>query len=171
MPSPASSSSVTVTVRDAATGAVLKTGDLLDSGGTLDLSGIDPAAHPSIAVDARAVSADGKDAWADGIPPRIVVTWHADPRQLCVETAGDAACADATPSPLSLIASLAGPGAAQSEGRLNLRRTACPLAAPAPIPTPAPPKQQVKSTHGQAMCRAQGCSRYAFATTARRLGP
>ena len=62
---------------------------------------------------------------------------------------GAAACADASPSPLGLIARLAGPAATEAEAHLGLRRTACPAPAPAPAPAAQPavqPKQQVKGT-------------------------
>src|SRR5204862_7660695 len=65
--------SVVVTVRDARTGEVLKSGEMIGGDQTLDLSGVDPAAHPAITIDATARSKAGNSAWNDGIPPRIRV--------------------------------------------------------------------------------------------------
>lgn len=117
--------SVVVTVRDAATGAVLKSGDLVGVSGTLDLSGIDPAAHPSITVDANAKSAAGNHAWDDSIPPRILVMWKSDPKQVCVQSAGTAECSGASPTPISLLGHLATPNAADAQASLNLLRDRC----------------------------------------------
>ena len=82
---PGELAAVTVTVRDAATGAVLATKDI--AGSKLDLSGIDPKAHPAITVGGeRDQHVRATRRGTDSVPPRIRVAWKADPRQLCFET-------------------------------------------------------------------------------------
>ena len=93
--------SVVLTVRDAASGQVLATKDI--SSGPLDLSAIDAGAHPAITAVATARSAPGDTGWADAVPPRIRIAWHADPRQLCFETTTPATCEVA---PVSVTATL-----------------------------------------------------------------
>jgi hypothetical protein len=87
---PGELASTVVTVRDAATNAVLMTGDL--TGGPLDLSSIDAAAHPAVVVDATATSGPTDAAWADHVPPRIRLAWNSDVRQLCFETTTPKRC-------------------------------------------------------------------------------
>jgi hypothetical protein len=113
--------SVLVTVRDAQTGAVLKSGDI--ASGALGLSGIDPAAHPSLTVQATATSA-GSGPWSDAIPPQIRVSWHGDPQQLCFDSATTEHCAPAATS-ISASAALAGM-AAPATKQLAVTHTACP---------------------------------------------
>lgn len=115
--------SVVVTVRDAATGEVLRSGDLIKGSGTLDLSGIDAGQHPAITVDATAKSVQGNAAWDDGIPPRITVRWHADAQQACLRTTGTTECA--SPASLAVHGHLSAPGAADAEAQLTLLRDAC----------------------------------------------
>ena len=128
---PGELAAVTVTVRDAATGALLATKDI--AGSKLDLSGIDPKAHPAITVAANAISTSGDPAWADSVPPRIRVAWKADPRQLCFETTTKVACASPL-APIGVTASIDG-SAAKDEETLDVVRGACP-AKPTPTPTP-----------------------------------
>jgi hypothetical protein len=128
--------SLAVTVRDAGTGAVLKTGDLV--GGTLDISDIDPVQHPAIVVDASAQAKDATVPWDDGIPPRIVVNWTPDPRHVCVQTKATAECsADAT-SVLGFRAHLANP-AKDAGASLLLRRVGCPVPVPPEVQSPPAP--------------------------------
>jgi hypothetical protein len=77
--------SLTVTVSDATTNEVLATQEMVGSNGTIDLSSISAATHPSLAIDASADTA-GNAAWADGDPPRLILEWHADPAQGCFQT-------------------------------------------------------------------------------------
>ena len=128
---PGELAAVTVTVRDAATGALLATKDI--AGSKLDLSGIDPKAHPAITVAANAISTSGDPAWADSVPPRIRVAWKADPRQLCFETTTRVACASPL-APIGVTASIDG-SAANDEETLDVVRGACPTK-PTPTPTP-----------------------------------
>ena len=94
------------------------------SSGPLDLSAIDAGAHPAVTVVATARSAPGDAAWADAVPPRIRIAWHADPRQLCFETTTPAACEVA---PVSVTATL---GEAVATKQLGLMPAGC--LAPAP---------------------------------------
>ena len=124
--------SVVLTVRDAASGQVLATKDI--SSGPLDLSAIDASAHPAITAVATARSAPGDAGWADAVPPRIRIAWHADPRQLCFETTTPATCEVA---PVSVKAAL---GEVFATKQLTLTPAAC-LA-----PTPAPVAEVKRST-------------------------
>ncbi|MDT7571789.1 MAG: hypothetical protein QOE05_1963, partial [Actinomycetota bacterium] len=119
--------SVVVTVRDEATGEVLAQGEMVGGEQTLDLSGIDPAAHPAITIDATARSTAGSAAWDDAIPPRITVGWTSDPQQLCVRTKGDGACGSAA-SGIAVLGRLTSPGSAESQAQLSLLRNPCPIA-------------------------------------------
>jgi PKD repeat protein len=92
--------SVVVTIRDAATGTVLATGDVAGPGGAVSLAGIDPAVHPAVTIDAVA-SAQSDGPWEDGVPPRIRVRWQSDPAQLCFTTALPLEC-DVPPAPVGL---------------------------------------------------------------------
>jgi hypothetical protein len=76
-----------VTVRDTSTGEVLATRDLVDSNGVIDLSGINPVLHPSLSINASAVSRAGSTAWDNGNWPKATVLWHADAANLCFRTA------------------------------------------------------------------------------------
>jgi hypothetical protein len=116
--------SVVVTVRDAATGEVLKSGDLIKGSSTLDLSGIDANAHPALTVDANAKSARGNAAWDDGIPPRITLHWHSDAQQACARTTGTAECG-ASPASIAVNGHLATPATADASAQLSLLRNAC----------------------------------------------
>jgi hypothetical protein len=133
---PGEMTSVLVTVRDAASGAVLLTKDLTQ--GPLDLSSIDAAAHPAITISATASSTAGDPAWQDAIPPRIRISWHGDPKQLCFETTTDRSCAQPL-APISAMAAIGG-SAAKGEKALNLAR---PSGCVDPV-TPAPPTPKIE---------------------------
>lgn len=75
-----------VTITDANTGVVLAREDLVGTDGRLDLSDINAHEHPSLLLDARAVSVPGQPAWADANPPRVILSWHADPQAGCLRT-------------------------------------------------------------------------------------
>ena len=92
--------SVVVTVRDAQTGAILLKSEAIGTNGLIDLAGIDPVAHPALTMDALTTSVSGNPAWADGVAPRIRVSWHADPKQACFETTTPSDCALAFPAML-----------------------------------------------------------------------
>lgn len=118
-------SRATVVVKDASTGAVLAQGDV--TSGTLDLSGIDPAAHPALVVDATSVSANGTTPWDDAIPPRVRLEWTADPQPLCFATTTAPQCAAGDGS-VGVSARAAGVGAA-ADRRLTVRHsTSCAVA-------------------------------------------
>lgn len=78
--------SLVVTVRDAATDAALATREMVDTGGSIDLSAIDPVAHPAVYLDATAVSVSGSPAWADVNPPRLELRWFSDSASACFRT-------------------------------------------------------------------------------------
>jgi hypothetical protein len=88
--------SMVLTVRDADTGEVLHTQEMVDSNGVLDLSDVDTAAHPALSVDATASSVDGNPAWADGNPPKATLSWTSDPLSACFHTTAAADCPPAT---------------------------------------------------------------------------
>ena len=113
---------VTIAVRDAATGQILATGNLA-GGGSIDISGIDPAAHPALIVDGSAAAASGTVPWDDGIPPRLVVRWSSDAQSLCVRTTA-ASCSPGNGSSLGLIARLASNGR-EAESRVALLGGLC----------------------------------------------
>jgi hypothetical protein len=133
--------SVAVTIRDASTEEVLKTGDLV--GGDLDLSGIDPRQHPAITVDATARSTQGTDfgdeakarsarlaagPWDDAIPPRLTVTWDSDAQPVSVQAAGSTACSAAKITPIGFEVQLDAPTVQSARSGLALSRTECPAA-------------------------------------------
>jgi hypothetical protein len=133
--------SVAVTIRDASTEEVLKTGDLVS--GDLDLSAIDPRQHPAITVDATARSTQGTDfdggdkarsarlaagPWDDAIPPRLTVTWHSDAQPVSVKAAGSTACSAAKTTPIGFDVQLAAPTVQSARSGLTLSRTECPAA-------------------------------------------
>lgn len=103
---PAEFSSFEVLVRDATSDAVLLRRQLVGAGTSLDLSSLDPDAHPALVVEAAAVSRDGGPAWADGRPPRVRLAWQPDPAQLCLRTTVPAAVCDEVPEPVTLTATL-----------------------------------------------------------------
>ena len=115
---------ITVTVRDARTKAVLASGNLIDGDHKLDLSGIDPAEHPAITVDANAQSKSGNHAWDDAIPPRITVHWKADPQQACMTTRTSSECGATSPLRLTMAGHLADP-ARDAEAGLDALRNPC----------------------------------------------
>jgi PKD repeat protein/outer membrane protein assembly factor BamB len=123
---------VRLTVRDAQSGAVLATKNLVD--GELDLSGIDAKAHPAISFSMAVVARPGTTAWDDFIPPRATVSWQADPEQLCFQASTPPAC---HVDPISLLASV---GPATRSGEVALLPNGCPVAPGATAP-PAPPQQ------------------------------
>lgn len=114
--------SLVVTVRDAQTGAVVATGDLI--AGALDLSGVDPGQHPALIVDGSAQAKNATEPWDDGIPPRIVLSWTPDPRELCIRTRGSAECSPAGLAQLGFAAHLATP-ARDAAASLGMARRAC----------------------------------------------
>jgi hypothetical protein len=114
--------SVVVTIRDAATGEVLASEELVDGDHTMDLSGVNAGQHPSLTVGATAKSTAGSGAWDDGIPPRIRLTWNSDPQQACFQTTGENVCG-ASPGTMGVDGTLA--GAAGANARLSLQRNAC----------------------------------------------
>lgn len=115
--------SFVVTVRDKQTGEVLLKQDLIGGAGQLDLSGIDPGDHPAITVEATAVSKAGDPAWSDGIPPRLRVSWNADPQQLCFQTRSAVACDDV--KPIGISTALAGSAGTASKELPTLRSLTC----------------------------------------------
>jgi hypothetical protein len=120
---------VRLTVRDAQSGAVLATKNLVD--GELDLSDVDSHAHPSITFSIAVVAKPGSTAWDDFIPPRVNVSWHADPMQLCFRAATASAC---QVSPIGLKANI---GPAEEAKQIALLPASCP-APPAAVPPAAP---------------------------------
>src|SRR5262249_28549873 len=96
--------SLVVKLKDASTSQVLVTEDMVGTTGSLDLSGIDANAHPALVLDASSTSATGDLPWADGVPPRVVVSWSADPAAGCFDTTTTADCAQASPTQLSVDA-------------------------------------------------------------------
>lgn len=125
---------VMVTVRDAGSGQVLATKNLIN--GDLDLTGIDPSKHPAIRVSMSLVSTPNSKAWDDSIPPRLVVKWHQDPEQLCFRASTPPACPS---DPISLQATL---GALTQTDQVDLLSTNCPPPPPAQTdntPPPSPP--------------------------------
>lgn len=131
--------SLTVTVRDARTGQALMTGDLI--GGTLDISGIDAGAHPSLIVDGSAAAKNATAPWDDGVPPRLVVTWVSDPQSLCVRTSTPVSCG-AAPAKADLSGRLRTP-AKEALASLTVTQAACPVLAAAQ-PTQAQPTPTAK---------------------------
>jgi PKD repeat protein len=132
---------VRVTVRDAATGAVLATKNLVN--GALDLSGIDAAAHPALALGIAMTAHPASAAWDDHIPPRVQLSWHADPLQVCFRTATPAAChAD----PVGVHAAV---GAAAADAQVAVTPQTCPEPPPvqtSPATTPPPPAERPGAT-------------------------
>jgi hypothetical protein len=114
--------SVVVTVRDAQTGEVLKSGEMVGGSQTLDLSDVDAQQHPSIAIDATARSKGGNGAWDDGIPPRLRLTWKSDPKTVCLTSVGDNGCGS-NPATVTVAGALA--NGAGGEAHLSLLRNAC----------------------------------------------
>lgn len=78
--------SLVVSVKDATTGAVLATREMVGTDGLLDLSGIDPALYPALSIGANATARSGATAWDDGNWPKANITWTADARAICFET-------------------------------------------------------------------------------------
>ena len=113
--------SIVVTVRDAATGQVLKSGEVIKNK-VLDLSGVSAAQHPRITIDATAKSKAGNKAWDDGIPPRIRVNWNSDPQTTCLMTTGENACGT-TPATVTVAGALT--SGAGGEAHLGLVRRTC----------------------------------------------
>ncbi|HUP85736.1 MAG TPA: Ig-like domain-containing protein [Acidimicrobiales bacterium] len=94
-------SSLVMTVRDAATNAVLVSRELVGTDGLIDLSGISSSAHPSLSIGANAVSSAETQAWADGNWPKAIISWNADSAGLCLTTSAPPPC---PPSPAALNA-------------------------------------------------------------------
>ena len=131
--------SAVVTVRDAQTGVIVATQDLVT--GPLDLAGIDPSARPALRLEASITSAAGGPAWTDGMPPRIRLSWRADPKQLCFKTTTVARCS----GPFEPISVTSRVGPAIETRRLSLTRPAScvdPTPVPTPTPTPAPERPE-----------------------------
>jgi hypothetical protein len=120
---------VRVSVYDAATGERLAFKNVVD--GALDLSEIDAKAHPALRISGAVLGKPARDAWADAIPPRLIVSWNADPAQLCFRTTTQAAC-DAQP-----ISTTAG----GSTKQVTLQPVGCPTPTPSAtaVSTTAPP--------------------------------
>jgi hypothetical protein len=100
--------SVIVTVRDADSGEVLASGDLMQGDHILDLSGIDPAKHPRITLDANASGPSSNVAWDDAIPPRLRLTWKSDPQAMCFTSTTTSQCGQAAGN-VSTLGHLANP--------------------------------------------------------------
>ena len=79
---------------------------MVGTGGTLDLAGIDPVAHPAIVMDATAASLPGNPAWSDANPPRLELRWDSDPATGCFDTTTIVNCAAPTPTPIAVIAQI-----------------------------------------------------------------
>ena len=94
--------SLLVTVRDGATNQVLATREMVATSGILDLSTISATAHPSLTIDATADSPAGNAAWADGNPPRLVLSWNSDVAQGCFQTTTTPDCAVSTAVPIGV---------------------------------------------------------------------
>jgi PKD repeat protein len=120
-------SSMVVTVTDATTGAVVATREVVGTSGQIDLSGVDPVAHPSLLVDANATSVVGNVAWADNIAPKLQLVWTADPSAGCFHTTTVASCTIApASSPLAVTATAVGQPTAPATASVALRMTPCP---------------------------------------------
>ena len=91
--------SFVVTVKDAATGAVVAGSDLIGTNGNLDLSGVDPNAHPSLTFVVNARDVAGDPAWADNIAPHVVLLWHPDAMQGCFDSVAGTIDCNATAGP------------------------------------------------------------------------
>ncbi len=78
--------SLVVTVKNAATGAIVATREMAGTDGTIDLSGVDPLTHPSLSIGANATSRSGSQAWATGNWPRVSIAWQSDARAICFRT-------------------------------------------------------------------------------------
>ncbi|GAA1934834.1 hypothetical protein GCM10009815_31860 [Nocardioides marmoribigeumensis] len=111
--------SLDVTVTDATTGAVLAHQEMVGTAGTLSLSGISAVAHPSLALDATAVKAAGKDPWADGNPPRLLLDWNPDPASVCFTTTTTIDCAAPATQNIGISALPAGGTAATAQLTLD----------------------------------------------------
>ncbi len=79
-----------VTIRDAGTGEVVLSREMVGTDGTLDLSAIDADLHPSLTVGATSRSVDGGAAWADGHAPKVQLIWNADAAPLAFRTVAPA---------------------------------------------------------------------------------
>jgi hypothetical protein len=95
--------SLTVTVSDATTNAVLVTQDVVGTSGIISLSSVDATLHPSLAVDATADSPAGNTAWADGNPPRLVLSWSSAPAQGCFQTTTAVDCSVSTDQTIGIL--------------------------------------------------------------------
>ncbi len=81
-----------MTVKDSSSGAVLATRQLVGTDGTIDLSSVDPAAHPSLTIGANAEARSGATAWDGGNWPKANISWNADPAAICFQTTQPAPC-------------------------------------------------------------------------------
>jgi hypothetical protein len=148
--------SVNVSVRDAETGDLIKSGDVAGGDHTLDLSGIDPQRHPAVTLDATSTEANQQQSppidvetarsvasaaaasspWDDGIPPRLVLSWTADPKQVGFTTRSTSGCSTAADTTLGVATHLA--GGADKLAQVGLTRSAsCTVAPPAAAPVAA----------------------------------
>jgi Bacterial Ig domain len=114
-------SSATVSISDAATGEALGTHELMGGTGTVDLASIDPARHPALAISAAARSVAGDPAWSDGVPPKIRVAWHPDPKLVCFHTTTVVDCAQPASTPIGISASVTGTATTSDAGLTVLR--------------------------------------------------
>jgi hypothetical protein len=101
---------------------------------SLDLSGIDPVAHPAVTLDATLTAPAGNHAWDDAIPPRLVLRWKADPQSVAVDTRSTAPCGTPAGTKLTLIGNLAGAGFGVGASLNQAATSACavPVQAQAP---------------------------------------
>ncbi|MDX6702176.1 MAG: hypothetical protein QOF26_2402, partial [Baekduia sp.] len=148
--------SVNVSVRDAETGDLIKSGDVAGGDHTLDLSGIDPQRHPAVTLDATSTEANQQQSppidvetarsaasaaaasspWDDGIPPRLVLSWTADPKQVGFTTRSTSGCSTAADTTLGVATHLA--GGSDKLAQVGLTRSAsCTVAPPAAAPVAA----------------------------------
>jgi hypothetical protein len=140
-----------VTVRDAVTDEVLATADLAGGDHRLDLSGIDPNAHPSVTIDATSTSPTGDPAWDDAIPPRLRLTWNADPQQGCFSSRSIADCSAAAGTTLAVTGMLDPSGAGSR--RIELALAHDPACDPKPeVKQPDPPAPVVAASPPPRRC-------------------
>lgn len=125
-------SAITVTVRDSLTGKELVRGDL--RAGSLDLTAVDPMEHPSLDLSASVTSLAGNPAWADGVAPRVVLSWVPDAQVACVMTLTVSKCEEAV-GPLGLTANF-GTTVGSATGSVQLKRSGSCEATSTPTPTP-----------------------------------
>ncbi len=118
--------SLVETVRDAMTNEVLTARELVGTSGQIDLTGIDPAQHPSLLVDLNASAVAGTPAWTDNEAPKIELAWVADPAAGCFTTRTTASCTiPAGASPLAVLTTIPGSTQPGHTSSVALRPTPC----------------------------------------------